>query len=221
MHKYHMKKYYFLLLAMLMGLTVTAQTPHEILEKMSRAMDYDKSVGMAMTMDMKIPILGTYSTRTYTLGDKMRMEVTAKGKKGIVWEDGNIAYSYDASKNTITITEFKAQGGGGSTDDDDGLGMALSVTKGYDVKLLRETDEYWEFRCNKRKDNTNKDAPKQIDLSVRKGSYFLREMKTSMRGVTVTMRDFVLGVKEEDVTFDINQYKGAKIVDKRGEEKKE
>ena len=219
MHKYHMKKYFFLLLAMLMGLSVAAQTPHEILEKMSRAMDHDKSVGMAMTMDMKIPILGTYSTRTYTLGDKMRMEVTAKGKKGIVWEDGNIAYSYDASKNTITITEFKAQGGGGSTDDDDGLGMALSVTKGYDVKLLRETDDYWEFRCNKRKDNTDKDAPKQIDLSVQKGSYFLREMKTSMKGVTVTMRDFSFDVTEDDVTFDISQYKDAKIVDKRGAEK--
>ena len=216
-----MKRIVLLLTVLLWGLSVAAQTPHEILEKMSRAMDHDKSVGMAMTMDMKIPILGTYTTRTYTLGDKMRMEVTAKGKKGIVWEDGNIAYSYDASKNTITITEFKAQGGGEFTDDDDnGLGMALSVTKGYDVKLLRETDEYWEFRCNKRKDNTDKDAPKQIDLSVQKGSYFLREMKTSMEGVTVTMRDFSFDVTEEDVTFDINKYKDAKIVDKRGEEKK-
>ena len=206
----------------LVSLMAWAQTPHEILEKMSQAMDHDKSVGMAMTMDMKIPILGTYSTRTYTLGDKMRMEVTAKGKKGIVWEDGNIAYSYDASKNTITITEFKAQGGGEFTDDDDnGLGMALSVTKGYDVKLLRETDEYWEFRCNKRKDNTDKDAPKQIDLSVQKGSYFIREMKTSMKGVSVSMRDFSFDVTEEDVTFDISRYKDAKIVDKRGEEKKQ
>ena len=216
-----MKRIVLLLTVLLWGLSVAAQTPHEILEKMSRAMDHDKSVGMAMTMDMKIPILGTYSTRTYTLGDKMRMEVTAKGKKGIVWEDGNIAYSYDASKNTITINEFKSNGGGEITDDDDnGLGMALSVTKGYDVKLLRETDEYWEFRCNKRKDNTDKDAPKQIDLSVQKGSYFLREMKTSMKGVTVTMRDFSFDVNKEDVTFDINKYKDAKIVDKRGEEKK-
>lgn len=207
--------------AALVSLMAWAQTPHEILEKMSQAMDHDKSAGMAMTMDMKIPILGTYSVRTYTLGDKMRMDVTVKGKKQVVWEDGDIAYSYDSSKNTITVSEFKAQGGGGeSSEDDDGLGMALSVTKGYDVKLLRETDEYWAFRCNKRKDNTNKDAPKQIDLSVQKDSYFLREMKTSMRGVTVTMRDFVLGVKEEDVTFDINMYKDAKIVDKRGEEKK-
>ncbi len=216
-----MKKLVMAVAAALVSLMAWAQTPHEILEKMSQAMDHDKSAGMAMTMDMKIPILGTYSVRTYTLGDKMRMDVTVKGKKQVVWEDGDIAYSYDSSKNTITVSEFKAQGGGGeSSEDDDGLGMALSVTKGYDVKLLRETDEYWAFRCNKRKDNTNKDAPKQIDLSVQKDSYFLREMKTSMRGVTVTMRDFVLGVKEEDVTFDINMYKDAKIVDKRGEEKK-
>ena len=217
-----MKKLVLTVAAALVSLMAWAQTPHEILEKMSRAMDHDKAVGMAMTMDMKIPILGTYSTRTYTLGDKMRMEVTAKGKKGIVWEDGNITYSYDATKNTITITEFKAQGGGASSeDDDDGLGMALSVTKGYDVKLLRETDEYWEFRCNKRKDNTDKDAPKQIDLSVQKGSYFLREMKTSMKGVSVSMRDFSFDVTEEDVTLDISQYKDAKIVDKRVEEKKQ
>lgn len=219
MNIFDMRKVVFLLAAMLMSLALAAQTPGEILDRMSKAMEQQEAEGLAMTMDMKIPILGTYSTRVQTLGGKSRMEVVVKGRKEIVWEDGNVTYAYDSAKNTLTITELMMDAQ--PLEGDESLGLAKSVTEGYDVQLLQETDGYWDFRCDKSKDNHEKNAPKRIDISVCKDSYLLREMKTSLKGISVMLKDIAIGVKEEDVTFDMSRFKDAKIVDKRGEEKKQ
>ena len=214
-----MKKLVLTVAAALVSLMAWAQSPKEILDRMTKAMAESEAKGLAMTMDMKIPVLGTYSTRVQSLGDKSRVEVTLKGKKQIAWEEGNVTYAYDSSKNTLTITEIEMAGQ--SSEGEESLGLVKGVTEGYDVNLLQETDDYWEFRCNKSRNHPDKDAPKRMDISVWKDSYLLREMKTSMKGVTVTMKDVAIGVKEEDVTFDISRFKDAKIVDKRGEEKKQ
>ena len=93
--------------------------------------------------------------------------------------------------------------------------MLDSVTKGYDVKLRKETAKTWEFRCTKSKDNTVKDDPKTMDLVVAKGTYLPVSLKAGKGIVSVILRDFALNVTEKDVTFDPSQYPNAKIIDKR------
>ena len=205
-----------LISALVLGLTALAawaQTPEEILGKMGEVMDVGPEVGVALTTDMKIPILGGFSTRVYTLGEKSRMVVKVKGKEIVTWVDGTTTYTYEAEDNKITVEDWKE---GQGSESNGNLKMAENITDGYDVKLQNETEKYWEFLCTKRKDNPDKDAPKKMTVSVWKDSYKLRALTASVKGITVTMRNVSYGVKEKDVTFDISNYKDAKIVDKRG-----
>ena len=203
------------LMAALVVLVAWAQTPEEILAKMSEVMDEKEKDGMAMTMDMKIPIMGTMSMRMYTLGKKSKMETTLKGHLVIMWDDGKAIRTY--ADNQITV-EDSTSGGDSSSEADENLGLAKSVTEGYDVKLVKETADAWYFACKKQKTNKEKDAPKNIDLSVWKDSYCLREMNTSMKGVKLTLRDVTYNITEEDVTFDESRFPDAEVVDKRKHE---
>ena len=94
------------------------------------------------------------------------------------------------------------------------LGTVLT-DEGYDVKLKKETADAWYFVCNKSKTNTVKDDPKKMDLVVSKTTYLPISTSVKEKGVTVTMRDFAVGVTEEQVTFDPAKYANAKIIDKR------
>lgn len=211
-----MKKLVLVLAAALVSLMAVAQTPVEILEKMDQTMNQGKNEGMAMTMTMKIPILGAFDTHVWTLGEKSRAETQMKGDKLVMWEDGTNVWTYKSSDNEITIEESKADH---SSDAEEGLDILDGISEGYDFSIQKETEDTWFILCKKRKDNPNKDDPKKIELSVAKDTYILREMKTGMSGVTMIMKDFVFGVTEADVTFDPARYPDAKIVDKRGEEK--
>lgn len=208
-------KRFLLTLAAVLAFVVAAlaQTPEEILGKMGEVMNVGPEVGVALTTDMKIPILGTLSSRVYSLGGKSRMEISAKGEKATTWVDGTTSYTYDADDNKITIADFKE---GQDSDSSGNLEMADNITAGYDVKLQKETEKYWEFLCTRRKDNKDKDAPKKMTVSVWKDSYILRSLTATVKGITVTMRNVSFGVKEKDVTFNLSDYPDAQIVDKRG-----
>lgn len=205
------------LMAALVALVAWAQTPEEILAKMSEAMDEKENGGMAMTMDMKIPIMGTISMRMYTLGKKSKMETTLKGHLVIMWDDGKTMRTYNGEDNLITVGD-STSGGDSSSEADENLGLAKSAAEGYDVKLVKETADAWYFACKKQKTNKEKDAPKNMELSVWKDSYCLREMNTSMKGVKLTLRDVTYNITEEDVTFDESRFPDAEVVDKRKHE---
>lgn len=210
-----MKRLLMTLMAALVALVAWAQTPVEILAKMSEAMDEKENGGMAMTMDMKIPIMGTMSMRMYTLGKKSKMETTLKGHLVTMWDDGEIIRTYNGEDNRITMEDSTP---GGDSEADENLGLAKSVTEGYDVKLVKETADAWYFACKKQKTNKEKDDPKNIELSVWKDSYCLREMNTSMKGVKLTLRDVTYNITEDDVTFDESRFPDAEVVDKRKHE---
>lgn len=208
-----MRKIVTLLAGLLCAVALWAQeTPEQILNKLDAWMDRAETEGLSMTMDMKIPILGTFSTRVSELGQKTRLEMEAKGITIIDWEDGKTSWSYKSKNNEITIKNEKPDA---SSDADDGLSMMDGITDGYDVVLEKETADVWYFLCKKQKTNKDKDAPKKMNVSVKKGTYALDRFQASMSGVTITIYDMSIGVKEEDVTFDISRYPNAKIVDER------
>ena len=165
-----------------------------------------------MVMEIRLPILGAFATTVYTRGDKYKMVTAIKDESVINWSDGQTDWQYEPSKNEVTIEPRKA---GTTSDAESNKKMIDSVTQGYDVRLKGQTDEVWQFRCTKSRDNTDKDDPKNMDLVVSKSTYLPVSIKASMHGVTVTLRDFTLGIDEKDITFDPAQYPGAKITDKR------
>ena len=193
--------------------TAMAQTAEEIVSRMNAEMSkHDESEGFAITMDMKIILVGTISSRSYILGDKMRIEANKDGKDFITWSDGKTEWSYDSETNEIEITNAKPRE---KSDKDSNTKMFKNVTEGYDVKIDKETATEWHIRCKRSKSNPDKDAPKRMDLVVAKDTYWPVSLTTSVTAASVTMRDISFGVTEQQVTFNEKDYPGVKIVDKR------
>lgn len=190
-----------------------AQTAEEIVSRMDAEMSkHDESEGLAITMDVKIIIIGTISSRSYILGDKMRVEANRDGNTFVTWSDGTTDWTFDSEKNEIEITNAKPKE---KSETESDTKLFSGITDGYDVKIDKETATEWHIRCKRSKSNPDKDAPKRMDLVVSKGTYWPVSLSTSMTGASVTMRDISFGVTEKQVTFDANQYPGATIIDKR------
>ena len=208
-----MKKLFSIIAFIAMAAVAVAQTPEEIISRMEAEMaKHDEKEGLAMTLEMKIPILGTFSSRTYTLGDKYRIEVSEDGKQTISWSDGKTDWTYSSEKNEIEIKKHEVKE---KTETEGDAKMFSGITDGYDVKLDKETSDSWQFLCKRSKSNPDKDAPKKMTLIVAKGTYMPISLSAKVSAITITMRDLSYGVTEEQVTFNPKNYPTATIVDKR------
>ena len=187
-----------------------AQTPQAIISRMESEMNKHEKEGIIMTIDVKIPIIGTVTSKTYSLGNKMREEGEIKGLKVVTWADGKTVWSYNSKNNDIEIRKQEAVAEAESDAE-----LFSGITEGYDVTLDKETTKEWQFLCKKSKSNTDKDAPKKMELVIAKGTYMPVSLKTKISGMAITMRDVSFGVTEKQVTFDAKEFPGATIVDKR------
>lgn len=208
-----MKRLFAIISFIALATTAMAQTAEEIVSRMNAEISkHNESEGFAITMDMKIILVGTISSRSYILGDKMRIEANKDGKDFITWSDGKSEWSYDSEKNEIEITNAKPKEKSEAESD---TKMFTGITDGYGVKIDKETPTEWHIRCKRSKSNPDKDAPKKMDLVVAKGTYWPVSLSTSVTAASVTMRDISFGVTEEQVTFNSKDYPGVTIVDKR------
>ena len=207
-----MKRFLTFFIAIAASAMAFAQTPEEILYKMEAKMDQHENDSIHMIVDIKIPILGTMSTESYILGKKIRLEAEAMGVAITTWYDEENTWTYNSKTNEVEITKMKPDE---KTDEGGDIEMLEGLTDGYDVTLKKETDKAWYLLCKKSKDNTDKDAPKTIDLAVAKGTYMPLSLSAKVSGVSMTMRDFSFGITEQQVTFNPKDYPGVKIIDKR------
>ena len=139
-----MKRFFALLTACVLTVAAYAQTAEEIVARMDAAMEQVSAEnGFRMTMDLKIPILGTMSSDAWSLGDKMRLEANMMGKKLVTWQDGQTEWTYDSSENTITIEH---QDKTKKSDEKENMKMFQSATEGYDVSIAKETAESWTIK---------------------------------------------------------------------------
>ena len=208
-----MKRFFALLTACVLAVAAYAQTAEEIVARMDAAMEQVSAEnGFRMTMDIKIPILGTMSSDAWSLGDKMRLEANMMGKKLVTWQDGQTEWTYDSSENTITIEH---QDKTKKSDEQENMKMFQSATEGYDVSIAKETAEAWTIKCRKNRFNTNKDDPKNMEIVIAKDTYYPMSLSAKVDMVTVTMRNLKFNVTEEEVTFNKADYPGATIIDKR------
>lgn len=199
--------------AMIAPKNLCAQTPEEVVERMSAEFKKGDSLGMSFDFAMSIPILGTFKSTNYTLGDKMRLEISERGKKSISWSDGKTSWEYDSEKNEVKITHEKPKE---KKEESGDTGLVTSVSDGYDLSFDKNTDaKTWYITCKKSKSNKDKDDPKRIDIAVSKANYMCVYMKTKAKGIGISMENFKLGVTEAQVTFNPAEFPGAKIIDER------
>ena len=207
-----MKRFICILIAGTFAALSWGQTAQEIVARMDEVMSANSDTDhFAMTLEMKMPIIGTISTRAYSWGDKMRMEIGEGSEKSISWMDATTEWEYDTGKNEIEIKHRESS----SSEAEENMKMFDSVTEGYKVSIKKETPTEWHLRCKKSRDNTKKDDPKTMNLVVAKGTYMPVSLSTKMSMVTVTLRDLSFDVTEEMVTFNPADYPTATIVDKR------
>lgn len=207
-----MKRFFTILAALACTLSAFAQTPEDIISNMEDVFTAHEKDGIFMVVDVKIPILGSMSSKVWSLGDKTCVEGSMMNVKILSWSDKTTDWTYDSSKNTITITNVdptKVKDNEGDAEMFDG------ITDGYDVTIKSETDKEWYIVCKKSRNNPDKDAPKTMDLVVAKETYWPVSLSTKMKGITMTMRDISFDVTEADVTFDQSKFPGATIEDKR------
>ena len=208
-----MKRFLTLAVALLWALTSLAQTPEEIVSRMDDYMAQKQNSGFYMVLDMKIPIVGNITSKTWSLGDKIRMESEAKGKDVIIWMDENTEWTYTRADAKVEIKPRTVKSGASSGSDESE--MLKGITEGYDVSLSKETADAWYILCKKSRTNKKKDDPKQMELVVRKADYSPQSLSAKMSGVTVNLRDLSFDVPESVVTFNPTDYPGVTIDDKR------
>lgn len=194
------------------SLTLSAQTPEEIITKMEQELKRSDTEGLYMAMEMKIPLVGTIPSRVYSLGKKARAEMEAKDKKTILWMDADNTWTYDLGKNEIVITRRES---GKPSDTENNMQLLEGLTEGYKLSLEKETGEAWYLRCTKTASNPDKDAPKRMDLVVSKKTGLPLSFTASVSVMTLTFKDIALGVTEDQVTFDPGKYPDATLIDKR------
>ena len=208
-----MKRILTFLAVMAFASTAFAQTAEEIIARMDEVMEQvGEENGLRMTMDLKIPILGTMSTTAYVLGDKMRMEAKMMGKNLVTWQDGVTEWTYDSDENVITI---ESQDQSKKSEEKENMKMFQSATEGYDVSISKETAQAWTIKCKKNRSNTNKDDPKNMEIVVAKDTYYPLSLSAKVDMVTVTIRNIDFHVTEEQVTFNRADYPKANVIDKR------
>ena len=208
-----MKRFFICIAALLASVAISfAQTPEEIIERMDSEMKKADEMGLAITMDLTIPIIGKTSAAMRVRGDKSRTEMSIKDVKETLWMDKTTMWTYSSTSNEVVIESRKNDS---KNSQEENIEMFTGITEGYDVKLEKETADTWQFRCDKSKSNTNKDDPKKMTLIVSKKDYMPISLSTKVKGITVTMRDAKLGVSESEVTFNASSLPGVTITDKR------
>lgn len=187
-----------------------SQTADEIIARMEQELKKGETQGTAITFDIHIPLLGEVSSRIKTLGDFSRADLDAKGEKGIIWVAKDTTWTYSSKDNEIVIETGKSK-----DSSQDGNEMLNGITEGYDATIVKETADTWQLRCNKSKSNKDKDDPGKMDLVVSKKTYLPVSLTAKVKGITMTLLNFSIGVSKKDVTFNPSEFKGVKITDKR------
>lgn len=210
-----MKKTLCLLCALAWAMTAFAQTGLEIVNRMNQRITDRKSEGIGMSVDVKIPILGTVTTKTYSLGNKRRLEIESSKINVITFIEDTLQWSYVPGSKEVALTNIRLGGGGVSDNHGMDVGMFDDIPEGYDITIKSQNSVKWELLCKKKKSNKDDDYPKNITLEVRKDTYEPISMNTKMMGINCSMHHFIFGVSESKVTFNPDDYPGVKINDQR------
>ena len=207
-----MKRIIALLTAFALAVAAFAQTPEEIITKMEETMAQLEVDGLVMAMDIKIPILGTMSSKAWNKGEKTRIEGEMMGVRIVTFIDGDTEWEYNSKENQVRIRRHDPSK---ESQEESNAKLFEAISEGYDVFLDKETATAWHIRCKKNKNNKEKDDPKTMDLVVAKGTYYPVSLSAKVSGITVRMYDLGFNVSEKQVTFDRADYPGATIIDER------
>lgn len=205
-----MKRLASLLVALICVSGLFAQTPEEIVERMSAEMAKGDVEGFSMDFNLKLPIVGTVRSHSLVRGDKFKLEISGQDKSSIAWADATTRWTYDPKTNEITIENMTS-----SSSDNANTEAFDNIADGYKLTLKKETADAWYIVCKKLPSNKDKDDSKKMELTVSKKTYLPICLRSKTMLFNFSIENYALGVSEESVTFNPAAYPNATIIDKR------
>lgn len=210
-----MKRILCFAIAFLSATMTFAQTGAEIVDRMNERINARRSEGISVIAEVKIPIVGTVSTKTSALGDRKRVDVRMKERDVITFSQQDTTWIYTVQDNSVLITTDTIMSKVNSSNPEGNIDMFGDIVEVYNITIKSQNLVKWELVCKRKKGNKDDDYPKNITLEVRKDTYELISMTTKMMGISMVMRDLKFGLTQKDVTFNQANYPGVKVTDQR------
>ena len=208
-----MKRLLCFAIAFLSATVTFAQTGLEIVTRMNQRMSDRQSEGMCMSADVKIPVMGTVTTRTYAYGNKRRMEVESSKINTITFIDDTLQWTYVKGSSEVVLTNLNI----GKRSDNPGTdtGMFDDIPDAYDITIKSQNAVKWELQCKRKKNIDDDDYPKHLTLEVRKETFEPISMNFKVMGISMSMHHIIFGIPESKVTFNPDDFPGVTVSDQR------
>ncbi len=208
-----MKRLLCFAIAFLSATVTFAQTGLEIVTRMNQRMSDRQSGGMCMSADVKIPVMGTVTTKTYAYGNKRRMDVESSKINTITFIDDTLQWTYVKGSTEVVLTNLNI----GKRSDNPGTdtGMFDDIPDAYDITIKSQNAVKWELQCKRKKNIDDDDYPKHLTLEVRKETFEPICMNFKVMGISMSMHHIIFGIPESKVTFNPDDFPGVTVVDQR------
>ena len=208
-----MKRLLCFAIAFLSATVTFAQTGLEIVTRMNQRMSDRQSEGMCMSADVKIPVMGTVTTKTYAYGNKRRMDVESSKINTITFIDDTLQWTYVKGSSEVVLTNLNI----GKRSDNPGTdtGMFDDIPDAYDITIKSQNAVKWELHCKRKKNIDDDDYPKHLTLEVRKETFEPISMNFKVMGISMSMHHIIFGIPESKVTFNPDDFPGVTVIDQR------
>ena len=208
-----MKRLLCFAIAFLSATVTFAQTGLEIVTRMNQRMSDRQSEGMCMSADVKIPVMGTVTTKTYAYGNKRRMDVESSKINTITFIDDTLQWTYVKGSTEVVLTNLNI----GKRSDNPGTdtGMFDDIPDAYDITIKSQNAVKWELQCKRKKNIDDDDYPKHLTLEVRKETFEPISMNFKVMGISMSMHHIIFGIPESKVTFNPDDFPGVTVSDQR------
>lgn len=191
----------------------------EVLKKSQEKMNNPHGTEIEMTIEVTLMVKLTGMTiRCSEKNNKMRMFMESKvmGQELMVETgfDGQQEWQYihrkdednKAKRDTLTIIKTTQKPENETTVD-------FGLYKEYKTAKIKLDGKYYEITLTK---PVKKDSPSKVVMLIDKDKYYFREMKTKVKGTTMTMRltKIKIGVSDDVFKLDLRKYPNTVIVRK-------
>ena len=191
----------------------------EVLKKSQEKMSHPQGTETVMTVEVTLMVKLTGMTiRCSAKGDKLRLFVDSKvlGQEMTVENgfDGQQEWRYihrkdeDEKGKRDTLTIIKT-----TTKPKNEHSVNFGIYKDYKTAKMKLDGQYYEITFTK---PLKKDSPSKMVMKIDKDKYYFRELKTKVKGTTMTMRltKIKLGISDDVFKLDLKKYPNAVVVRK-------
>ena len=208
---------------MMAAVSIQAQIEPKVIEVLKKSQEKTNNpqgteIDMTVEVTMLVKLTGM-KIKMLEKNDKMRMFVESKllGKELVAESgfDGQQEWEYEHFKNdedkkarrdTLTIRKTTKKPQNENAID-------FEIYKNYKTGTIKLDGQYYEITFTK---PVKKDLPGKVVMLIDKDKYYFREMKTKVKGATMTMRltKIKIGVSDDVFKLDLKNYPNAVVARK-------